>query len=232
MVAISVREPRVTADRAAFRETWTAIRAALGERSVWLVAGFILFFTFSPSFGPPLLYYQTDVLEVQPAVHRPAARPRRAGRGGRGALLYAPLSRRVALRPLINLVHRGHGARHPGVPALPRPPLRRDHRHGLRRGLHGHAARVPGPRRQGVPTPGGGHVLRAAHVRVQRRHAGLAGGRRISLRLDGLRPADHHLRGDHRPRAGSSCRWSASRASRRGRAPPTAAASSRAPTAA
>ncbi len=102
MVAISVREPRVTADRAAFRETWTAIRAALGERSVWLVAGFILFFTFSPSFGPPLLYYQTDVLKFsQQFIGRLLAL---AALGAvAGALLYAPLSRRVALRPLINL---------------------------------------------------------------------------------------------------------------------------------
>ena len=35
---------------------------ALGERDLWLVAGFLFFWTFSPSFGPALLYYQTDVL--------------------------------------------------------------------------------------------------------------------------------------------------------------------------
>ena len=102
MVSIFVREPRATADGAAFRETWTAIRAALGERSVWLVAGFILFFTFSPSFGPPLLYYQTDVLKFsQQFIGRLLAL---ASMGAvAGALLYAPLSRRFSLRPIINL---------------------------------------------------------------------------------------------------------------------------------
>jgi predicted MFS family arabinose efflux permease len=102
MVSIFVREPRATTDRAAFRETWTAIRAALGERSVWLVAGFILCFTFSPSFGPPLLYYQTDVLKFsQQFIGRLLAL---ASMGAvAGALLYAPLSRRFSLRPIINL---------------------------------------------------------------------------------------------------------------------------------
>ena len=40
----------------------TAVRKALRAREVWLVAGFIFFFTFSPSFGPAFLYYQTDML--------------------------------------------------------------------------------------------------------------------------------------------------------------------------
>src|SRR5262245_47683276 len=46
---------RVSADE--FRATMAAIRAALGERDIWIVAGFIFFWTFSPSFGPALLYY-------------------------------------------------------------------------------------------------------------------------------------------------------------------------------
>jgi MFS family permease len=102
MVAIFVREPRATADRAVFRETWTAIRGALGDRSVWLVAGFILFFTFSPSFGPALLYYQTDVLKFsQQFIGRLLALTSLGAVAG--ALLYAPLSRRLPLRPLINI---------------------------------------------------------------------------------------------------------------------------------
>src|SRR5262245_37888083 len=102
MVTIFVREPRATVDRAAFRETWTAIRGALGERSVWLVSGFILFFTFGPSFGPPLLYYQTDVLKFsQQFIGRLLALTSVGAVAG--ALLYAPLSRRLSLRPLINV---------------------------------------------------------------------------------------------------------------------------------
>ncbi|MBF8288779.1 MAG: major facilitator superfamily MFS 1, partial [Candidatus Rokubacteria bacterium] len=59
MAAVFVREAPARTDREGFRTTWTAIRQALREREVWVVGGFILFWTFSPSFGPALLYYQT-----------------------------------------------------------------------------------------------------------------------------------------------------------------------------
>ena len=99
-VGAIVREPVAAVDRAQLREMWRAVRAALGQRTVWLVAGFIFFFAFSPSFGPPLLYYQTDVLgfSQQFIGHLTAL-----GSVGAmaGALLYAPLSRRVPLRRLI-----------------------------------------------------------------------------------------------------------------------------------
>ena len=99
-VASIVREPVATVGRAQLRETSRAVRAALGQRTVWLVAGFIFFFAFSPSFGPALLYYQTDVLgfSQQFIGHLTAL-----GSIGAmaGALLYAPLSRRVPLRRLI-----------------------------------------------------------------------------------------------------------------------------------
>jgi MFS family permease len=46
-----------------FHETWNAIRGAIGSRTLWLVAGFIFFYNFSPSFGPALVYYATDELK-------------------------------------------------------------------------------------------------------------------------------------------------------------------------
>jgi MFS family permease len=99
-VATLVREPATPVDRAQIRETWRAVRSGLGQRTVWLVAGFIFFFAFSPSFGPALIYYQTDVLgfSQQFIGHLTAL-----GSIGAmaGALLYAPLSRRVPLRRLI-----------------------------------------------------------------------------------------------------------------------------------
>jgi len=57
-----IRERRVGAGGQQFRETWMAIRGAIGSRQLWIVAGFIFFYTFSPSFGPALVYYSTDVL--------------------------------------------------------------------------------------------------------------------------------------------------------------------------
>jgi predicted MFS family arabinose efflux permease len=97
-----VRETPAPATRAAFLETWRAIRAALGSREIWLVAGFIFFFWFSPSFGPAFLYYQTDTLGFsQQFIGRLAALG--AVSGVVGAVLYAPLSRRVSLKIIVHI---------------------------------------------------------------------------------------------------------------------------------
>jgi MFS family permease len=102
MTLLFVTEAPARANRAAFRDTMTAIRAAMGERDVWVVAGFILFWTFSPSFGPALLYYQTDVLGFsQQFIGHLAALGSLAAVAG--AVVYAPLSRAVPLRRLVNL---------------------------------------------------------------------------------------------------------------------------------
>lgn len=62
MAIFLIKEPRVQAGERQFRETWTAIRGAIGSRTLWIVAGFIFFYNFSPSFGPALVYYATDRL--------------------------------------------------------------------------------------------------------------------------------------------------------------------------
>jgi len=102
MAAFFVREAPARADREGFRTTWTAIREALREREVWVVGGFLLFWTFSPSFGPALLYYQTDHLHFsQQFIGHLGALAAVAGVAG--AFIYAPVSRRVPLTRLINL---------------------------------------------------------------------------------------------------------------------------------
>ena len=102
MAAGFVREAPARAEREVFRETLRAIRHALGEREIWMVAGFIFFFNFSPSFGPALVFYQTDVLKFsQQFIGHLDALGSISAVGG--ALIYAPLSRRVRLRRLINL---------------------------------------------------------------------------------------------------------------------------------
>jgi MFS family permease len=100
MAVAFIAEAPARADREGFRRTALAIREALGERDVWVVGGFILFWTFSPSFGPAFLYYQTDVLGFsQQFIGVLSA----LGAVGfmLGAFIYAPLSRRVPLRRLI-----------------------------------------------------------------------------------------------------------------------------------
>jgi len=58
-----ISEPQDQVGERQFRETWAAIRGAIGSRTLWIVAGFIFFYNFSPSFGPALVYYATDVLQ-------------------------------------------------------------------------------------------------------------------------------------------------------------------------
>ena len=102
MTSAFVAEPRTVGEREAFAATWAAIREALRERDVWVVAGFIFFFNFSPSFGPALLYYQTDQLGFsQQFIGLLGALASVAAVGG--AAIYAPLSRRVPLKRLILL---------------------------------------------------------------------------------------------------------------------------------
>src|SRR5215813_2199522 len=80
----------------------TAIQQALTQREIWIVAGFIFFFAFSPSFGPALLYYQTDVLAFsQQFIGHLSALGSVAC--VIGAFIYAPLSRKIPLKRLINL---------------------------------------------------------------------------------------------------------------------------------
>jgi len=62
MAIFLIAEPRVDPGERQFKETWQAIRSAIGSRTLWIVAGFIFFYNFSPSFGPALVYYATDQL--------------------------------------------------------------------------------------------------------------------------------------------------------------------------
>jgi MFS family permease len=62
MAIFMIREPHVETGKDQFRNTWMAIRGAIGSRMLWIVAGFIFFYNFSPSFGPALVYYATDKL--------------------------------------------------------------------------------------------------------------------------------------------------------------------------
>ena len=100
--AFALREAPRPMDRAATLATLAAIRSALGQRDVWAVAGFILFWAFSPSFGPALTFYQTDVLGFsQQFIGQLSALSSLASVAG--ALAYAPLSRRWPLTRLIAL---------------------------------------------------------------------------------------------------------------------------------
>ena len=101
MALFFVHETPAPRDVAAFRATTQAIREALTHRDVWMVAGFLFFYTFSPSFGPAFLYYQADVLGFSQHFIGLLASLNSAA-SVLGALVYAPLSRRMPLRRLLN----------------------------------------------------------------------------------------------------------------------------------
>jgi MFS family permease len=100
MAMMFVRDPISRFDREAFVQTWTAIRGAARMREIWVVAGFIFFFNFSPSFGPAFLYYQTDVLKFDQQFIGILGSLSSIGFMV-GALIYAPLSRRLPLKTIM-----------------------------------------------------------------------------------------------------------------------------------
>ena len=67
---------------------------------MWIVAGFLFFWTFSPSIGIPLFYFQTDTLKFsQQFIGLLGSLT--AGASIVGAVLYASLSRKVSLQRII-----------------------------------------------------------------------------------------------------------------------------------
>jgi predicted MFS family arabinose efflux permease len=57
-----VHEPPAARTRREMHATALSLKRVGQSRTLWMVAGFLFFWNFSPSFGTPLLYYQTDVL--------------------------------------------------------------------------------------------------------------------------------------------------------------------------
>src|SRR5205809_2870821 len=95
MGAVFIHEPPAKSQREEFREALAGIKHAIRDRTLWVVAGFIFFWTFSPSIGIPLFYYQTDTLKFSQKFIGYLG-PLAAGASIIGAAAYAPLSRRVS----------------------------------------------------------------------------------------------------------------------------------------
>jgi predicted MFS family arabinose efflux permease len=57
-----VQEPESVLSRQTLSDTRRSLQQAARSPSLWIVAGFLFFWNFSPSLGTPLLYYQSDVL--------------------------------------------------------------------------------------------------------------------------------------------------------------------------
>jgi MFS family permease len=100
MAFVFVHDERARLDTAGLRRTWNAVLEAGRSRDVWMIATFIFLFTFSPSFGPAFLFYQTDTLKFSQQFIGVLGAIQAAG-FVLGALIYAPLSRRVSLSRIV-----------------------------------------------------------------------------------------------------------------------------------
>lgn len=65
-VLLFVREQKVENTKEQFRKSIGALKKAFKTRTVWLLAVFLFFWTFSPSFGAPFFYYAVDTLKFNP----------------------------------------------------------------------------------------------------------------------------------------------------------------------
>jgi len=71
-----------------------------GTPNLWIIAGFLLFWNFSPSLGTPLLYYQTDVLKFSKVFVGTLGAIQNAA-GILGALLFFTYCREIPLNRLL-----------------------------------------------------------------------------------------------------------------------------------
>jgi MFS family permease len=100
--ALTLREPRSRFDREALQATARAIWSALGSRPLWIAAGFIFLYNFSPSFGVPLTYYMTDMLKFS-KVSLGQLASLGAAAAVLGAFIFGRFFRRLPMRQALNL---------------------------------------------------------------------------------------------------------------------------------
>jgi len=62
---VLVREEKSQLDLGALRSTTRGLMSSLKSRTIWIVAGFLAFWNFTPSFGTPLFYHMIDHLKFE-----------------------------------------------------------------------------------------------------------------------------------------------------------------------
>ncbi len=100
-VVFLVREERMADTREHVRRSFGAVKEASSHSELWLLAFFLFFWTFSPSFGTPFFYYAVDTLKFPKTFFGLAASVSSAT-AVLGAVLYGWSSRRFRPRTLIH----------------------------------------------------------------------------------------------------------------------------------
>ncbi len=100
--ALCVREARARYDRESVRQTARAVRSAIGSRPLWVAAGFIFLWNFSPSFGVPLEYHLVDKLGFS-KIFLGTLESLSSAAAIVGAMVFGKLCQRMPMRRLLNL---------------------------------------------------------------------------------------------------------------------------------
>ncbi len=97
-----IPEAKTTINLEGFKETFHGLAAAFHRRELWIVAGFMFLYYFSPGLATPLYYHMTDELKFSQGFIGALGSISAAG-WVVGALLYSALFGRMTLRNLLNL---------------------------------------------------------------------------------------------------------------------------------
>lgn len=97
-----VRETKIAPAQEQFKKSVAALKEAFRHRTLWLLAFFLFFWTFSPSFGAPFFYYAVDTLKFDKVFFGIAAAIG-AATSAVGAIFYGIFSKRLKTRTLVRL---------------------------------------------------------------------------------------------------------------------------------
>jgi MFS family permease len=96
LTTFMLQEEKTSLNTQGVRDTWVSVRQVLRSRSLWLVALFIWCWDFSPSFGVPLYFFESNTLGFSQSLIGQLAGWNAAGMVI-GALLYRSLIRTKAM---------------------------------------------------------------------------------------------------------------------------------------
>ena len=101
-VLLFIKEDKPLKGREQFRKSLAALKEAFGTRTMWLLAFFLFFVAFSPSFGTPFFYYAVDHLKFD-KIFFGIVGSVGAASAALGAILYAKFQSKLNTRRLIKL---------------------------------------------------------------------------------------------------------------------------------
>ena len=164
-----IPERKTTVNVQGMKDTFRGLAAAFRRRELWIVAGFIFLYYFSPGLSTPLYFHMTDNLKFSQGYIGILGSIASAG-WVVGALLYHPLFRRLTLKQLLNAEHRPRHCRDRRISAALERSCGRGHQFLRRICRHAGNRRDRDTRGRLLPAARGRFCLRGADVRDQSRN--------------------------------------------------------------